>query len=251
MIRSKTRYDVHSPFIYNFITEVLEDARHYYAFDEIEYLRDQLLNDATFIHVEDKGAGSHKTKRAERQVKEIAATSLSTQKFGELLFRMVNHFQSTNILELGTSLGISALYLAKGNVSGHVTTIEGSEQIGARAKSLLTASGQQNITLIVDEFSHAIETAFSKVNDRFDLIYIDGNHQLEPTIHYFEYLLKHHSLPETIFIFDDIHWSRGMESAWRHVQNHAQVTCTVDLFFKGIAFTHHGFHAKQQLSLKY
>ena len=40
----------------------------------------------------------------------------------------------------------------------------------------------------------------------------------------------------TIFIFDDIHWSEGMESAWEYIKAHEKTTLTIDLFFIGIVF---------------
>lgn len=251
LITSNTKYDVHSPFVFNFINEVLKDARHFYAFDEIEFLRDRLLNDVRIIHVEDKGAGSRTMKDSGRQVKQIAATSLTNTKFGELLFRIANYFQPAHMLELGTSLGISGLYLAKGNPSGRLLTIEGSPEVAKVAEEIFKMAGRGNIKLVTDEFSHALKNQLVPKSDMFELIYIDGNHREEPTLHYFEYLLRHHSNEDTIFIFDDIHWSKGMESAWEHIKEHKEVTLTIDLFFKGIVFLRKDFHQQQHMVIKF
>jgi len=40
----------------------------------------------------------------------------------------------------------------------------------------------------------------------------------------------------TIFIFDDIHWSDGMENAWKYIKANTRTTLTIDLFFVGIVF---------------
>lgn len=250
LIRSKTKYDIHSPFIYQFITDVLEDARHFYAFDEIEYAREILLQDETIIEVIDQGAGSRKLKSPGRKISDIATTSLTTGKFGELLFRMVNYYQLKNILELGTSLGISALYFAKANPDVHVTTIEGSPAIAERARQVFKTLGQDQIHLINAEFSAGLEQ-LENGNDKFDLIYIDGNHQKQPTLDYFYRLKENHATTDTIFIFDDIHWSGEMEAAWKIIQNDTAVTATIDLFFKGLVFMNTGLHAKQHISFKY
>ncbi|HHM20703.1 MAG TPA: SAM-dependent methyltransferase, partial [Bacteroidetes bacterium] len=63
---AKTKYDVHSPFVYEFVREVLEDDRWYYAFDEIENLRAYMLNDQRTIRIKDRGAGSQVEKKKVR-----------------------------------------------------------------------------------------------------------------------------------------------------------------------------------------
>ncbi len=250
LIRSKTKYDIHSPFIYQFITDILEDARHFYAFDEIEYAREILLHDESIIQVVDQGAGSRKLKSPGRKISDIATTSLTNKKFGELLFRLVNYYQLNQILELGTSLGISALYLAKANPQAKLTTIEGSPAIAEKAQQIFSSFEAENIRLINLEFSKALDMLDNSPST-FDLVYIDGNHQMQPTLDYFYRIKEKHASPSTIFIFDDIHWSSDMEAAWKTIQNDASVTATIDLFFKGLAFLNTGLHAKQHISYKY
>jgi len=251
LIKSKTKYDIHSPFVFNFIRDVLADKRHYYAFDEIDFIRQELLHDNTVLHVSDMGAGSKRLRSSERTVSQIAKNSLTDHKFGELLFRIAAYFNSTAVLELGTSLGISTLYFAKARPDAAVTTVEGSPEIATFARQVFTRSGAGNISLITGEFSHVLETNLVPGKNIFDLIYIDGNHKKEPTLAYFNTLLKGHSGPETVFIFDDIHWSREMEEAWQLIRGHEAVTCTIDLFFKGIVFIDHRFHSPHHFTLKY
>ena len=68
-----------------------------------------------------------------------------------------------------------------------------------------------------------------------DLAFIDGNHLEVPTITYFKECL-HYANNDTLFIFDDIHWSQGMENAWENIKKHPKTTVTIDLFFVGIVF---------------
>jgi predicted O-methyltransferase YrrM len=86
--------------------------------------------------------------------------------------------------------------------------------------------------------------------DRVDLAYIDGNHRLHPTLQYFEQLLQKKT-PDSIFIFDDIHWSAGMEEAWRTICQHPAVTCSIDLFFLGFVFFRPEFKAKQHFCIRF
>ena len=46
----------------------------------------------------------------------------------------------------------------------------------------------------------------------------------------------------SVWIFDDIHWSQEMENAWLTIKNHPKVTVTIDTFQWGIVF----FRAEQE-----
>jgi predicted O-methyltransferase YrrM len=85
---------------------------------------------------------------------------------------------------------------------------------------------------------------------QIDFVFIDGNHRLEPTLRYFEMLLKH-ATPNTILVFDDIHWSQEMELAWKSIQENSSVTCTVDLFFLGLVFLRKDFKVKQHFTIRF
>ncbi len=83
-----------------------------------------------------------------------------------------------------------------------------------------------------------------------DLAYIDGNHRKTPTLSYFRQF-QQRSTDNSIFIFDDIHWSEGMEEAWKEIQQHPAVTLTVDLFFIGLVFFRKDFKAKQHFVIRF
>ena len=86
--------------------------------------------------------------------------------------------------------------------------------------------------------------------EKINLAFIDGNHRKEPTLHYFSELLKK-STNDSIFIFDDIHWSSEMEEAWNLIQQHDSVTLTVDLFFIGLVFFSTDFKVKQHFTIRF
>ena len=93
---------------------------------------------------------------------------------------------------------------------------------------------KQNIQLLIGDFSKTLPVALDKIG-RLDYAYIDGNHQKTPTLAYFEQCLEY-SHSDTIFVFDDIHWSAEMESAWNEIKEHPKVTLTIDLFYMGLIF---------------
>jgi predicted O-methyltransferase YrrM len=227
-------HGIHSPFVFDFITSVLNDRRTFYAYQELENARTSLLGDMRVLTIEDFGAGSAVHKSNRRKVADIARSSLKPKKFSQLLFRLANYYQPSTVLELGTSLGISTGYLAAGNLKSRVFTFEGAHQVADVARQVFSGLAVENIEVIEGNFDETLQPVLEKIA-RLDLAFIDGNHMEKPTIRYFEQLLaKAHDA--SIFIFDDIHWSKGMEKAWTHIQQHPAVTLTIDLFFIGLVF---------------
>jgi predicted O-methyltransferase YrrM len=235
-------HGVHSPFVFEFITKVLNDTRQFYAYNNIEDIRNDLLLDKRTLTIEDYGAGSNITKSNERAVSDIARSVLKPRKFAQLLFRIVDYYHLGNIVELGTSLGITTSYLASGNALGKVYTFEGARQIANVARDNFRQLTLNNIEVVEGNFDETLPLKLRDINS-IDLAFIDGNHRKAPTLSYFHQLLsKAH--PNSIFVFDDIHWSKEMEEAWRQIQQHSAVTLTIDLFFIGIVF----FRAEQKVS---
>lgn len=244
--KAKTKYDIHSPFVFDLVTKVIHDKRPRPAYAEIEKLRGELLKDETIIHIKDLGAGSQKNNSSQRKVKEICRNAAKNKKYAQLLYRLAEHFQPSLIIELGTSLGISTLYLAKAVPFATVITLEGCPETAAIAKKNFDKSGHGNIELVVDNFDQSLPQILTNHKQQTTnpvvspaepnkLFFLDGNHRKEPTLRYFEQCLSV-SNNESIFIFDDIHWSGEMEKAWHTIKKHPSVTVTIDLFQLGIVF---------------
>jgi len=241
---------VHSPFVFEFITEVLNDDRCYYCFDTIEQIRENLKLNNTELLLEDYGAGSRVHASYSRKIADIASSSLKPKKFAQLLLRMVNFYQPQNILELGTSLGITTAYLASANTNVAVTTMEGAKAVAAAAKENFKVLQLGNIKLVEGNFDETLESTISSQTALIDFAFIDGNHRKEPTINYFEQLILKTS-ERSILVFDDIHWSKEMEAAWAHIKTHASVTLTIDLFYIGIVFFRKEQKVKQHFSIRF
>nr|AIA18425.1 Methyltransferase domain protein [uncultured bacterium] len=220
--------------MFDFITNVLNDGRHFYSYDTIENIRQRLCQDNEILTIEDYGAGSVVSKTNQRKVSSIAKSALKPRKFGQLMFRIVNYYKTTAMIELGTSLGITSSYLASANVNGHVYTFEGAKQVAEIAKQNFNKLSLYNITVIEGDFDETLQKHL-KLLKQVDLAFVDGNHRKEPTLNYFHQLLEKAD-EYSIFIFDDIHWSKGMEEAWAEIQQHPAVTLTIDLFFIGLVF---------------
>lgn len=242
-------HGVHSPFVFDFIKFVKNDTKKYNCYTEIEKLRKELLANRNFIDVEDFGAGSSVIKTNRRAVYKMAQSSLKPKRFAQLLFRIVQYYKPQTIIELGTSFGITSAYLAAGNPSATLYTMEGSSAVAEIASKNFNSLGLTNVKLVEGDFGKTLQPLLSSLNN-IDLAFVDGNHKKEPTLKYFEQLLEK-SGENSILIFDDIHWSREMEEAWAIIQQQEAVTLTIDLFFIGIVFLRKDFKVKQHFSIRF
>ncbi|MEO7308046.1 MAG: class I SAM-dependent methyltransferase [Ferruginibacter sp.] len=242
-------HGVHSPFVFDFIKNVLRDKRKYEYYQVIEKGRQQLLKQKGSIEVQDLGAGSSVIKTNKRVVADIAKSSLKPAKYARLLYRIVKYYKPVTILELGTSFGITTSYLAAANPDGKVYTIEGSPAIADIARRTFSRVGLSNVELSEGNFDHVLPEFLTKAG-KIGLAFIDGNHRKEPTLAYFAQLLNN-STPSSILVFDDIHWSDDMEQAWDIIQQHPAVTLSIDLFFIGIVFFNADINHKQHFTIRF
>jgi predicted O-methyltransferase YrrM len=230
----QTRHDIHSPFVFDLLTWVIEDTTPFYKFTAIESLRAQLLLSNKILSITDFGVGSSVNNSRRRSVASIAKHSLKPAKYAQLLFRLVRHFKPDTILELGTSLGITSLYLAAPRSSAKVHTLEGCPETAAIAKSNFERLKANNIHIVTGAFSGTLPKTLSSIPS-LDFVFFDGNHQKQATLDYFSQCLPYAN-NDSVFVFDDIYWSAGMQEAWEVVKQHPQITVTIDLYAIGIAF---------------
>lgn len=197
----------------------------------IDLIQD-LKQDKTQIKITDLGAGSKQSKSNLRTVKSIVKNASIPPKFGRLLNTLVSEFKCENVLELGTSLGIGTAYLALNNKQTNIYSIEGCPKISQLAQVNVKKLKISNCYFFVGEFSSQFNSVLSQVNT-LDLVYIDGNHTYEATMQYFDFFTSKLS-KNAILVFDDIHWSKGMEKAWENIIGHSASKLTIDLFRMGI-----------------
>ena len=242
-------HGIHSPFVFHFIKKILNDKQAYPAYDKVERLRRNLVSNQSVINVTDFGAGSAVDTSNKRSIASLARNVAKPAKFGQLLYRIVNHYQPKHILELGTSLGITTSYLSLANPDSQIVTLEGAEEVAKVAAENFKKLNLENIEQVNGNFDETLQSVLDRMSS-IDLAFIDGNHRKEPTIQYFLQLLPRVS-NNTILIFDDIHWSRGMEEAWNDIRGHKDVRYSIDLFFIGILFFREEFKEKQDFVIRF
>lgn len=238
LFKSTNQHGVHSPFVFNFVTKCLYAKEIYEPYKKIKAYRNDLLNNLDTIDINDFGSGSRVFKSNQRSIKAIVKNSGTPYSRAKLLFRMSKYFEPKKTLELGTSLGIATYAMAIGHPKNKVISIEGCPNISNYARQALNAFEIDNVNVITGTFENILPKL---KEDYFDLIFFDGHHNKEATIHYFETLIpKAHN--DTVFIFDDIYWSKGMQEAWKFIKAHEAVTVTIDCFYLGFVF----FRKEQQ-----
>jgi len=242
-------HGVHSPFVFDFIQNVLNDKRQFDCFRSIEGVRSDLKNNKAEISVPDFGAGSRMQLNNKRKIAAIANSSLKPKKYSQLLFRIVHYYKPQTILELGTSLGITTSYMAFANPAANIITMEGAPEVAATAQKIFNSLHLSNIQIIKGNFDETLSIAVNQLSV-VNFAFIDGNHRKQPTLNYFHQLIDI-AEQSTIFIFDDIHWSEEMEAAWNEIKQHPSVTLTIDLFFIGIVFFRTEQKIKQHFTMRF
>lgn len=224
-----TKHGVHSPFVFDLITKTLpSDATDFTTF-AAEKWREECLANQKSIDVKDYGTG----KSGPRTIAAIARRAAKSPKAGRLLYRIVKRFQPKTILELGTSLGISGMYMRAGSQDAKLVTIEGCPETAAVAKEGFAKHNLQ-ADVRIGEFNVMLANVLEELKS-VDLVYIDGNHRRQPTLNYFN-LIRKYSNNDTVFIFDDIHWSLEMEEAWKTIIADPEVHVSCDVFHFGLVF---------------
>jgi predicted O-methyltransferase YrrM len=241
-------HGIHSPFVFDFITRVLNDRQNYPAYAPIEELRRTLRRDPTLLEIEDMGAGSVHTAKKTRSIAAIARHAAKPPKLGQLLYRVARHYSPSTILELGTSLGLSTAYLAAGAPQARLWTIEGAPAIADKARANLSHLGKTP-GIVTGNFDTVLPALIGQISP-VELAFIDGNHRYEPTVRYFDTIFRH-AAPAAALIFDDIHWSAEMETAWNTICNDPRVYLTIDLFFIGLVFLRDEFKVKQDFIIRH
>ncbi|AWI27230.1 O-methyltransferase [Flavobacterium pallidum] len=232
--KSTNEHGVHSPFVFSLVTKCFYCGKHDVEYGILREFRKSLVNNHQIIDVTDFGVGSKVFRSDQRTIAAIAKNAGISAKRAELLFRISKYFQPKNILEIGSSIGLATSALAAASPHAKITTLEGCPETAAVAKKQFEKFGFRNIDVLIGEFEDSF-ASLQSVRPNWDLVYFDGNHTSEATLQYFDILLPTVT-NNSVWIFDDIHWSADMESAWEMIKEHPKVTVSIDTFQWGIVF---------------
>ena len=102
----------------------------------------------------------------------------------------------------------------------------------AVAKRIHEALGLTRIDYVSGLFSDTLSETLQRLGP-IDLAFIDGHHQYQPTLDYFQAILPF-ATDDCVFVFDDIRWSDGMERAWSELQRDDRFGLVVDVGSVGV-----------------
>ncbi len=233
-LQADTISKVHSPFAYKILSYILDEERTYYDFRYIEEIRSLALENNRELNLVDFGAGSTALKEKQRKISKIAEVAASSPKQCRELFRLVQYTKPSFSIELGTSLGISTAYIAKGYTGGKVVSFEGDPSLSKIAKLNLKSLQVKNVEIRTGSFEETLPIFLGEVKS-LDFIFMDGHHTYDATIRYFG-LLKSKLHDGAVLVVDDIYWSMDMLKAWKEIIQDPLVTLSINLFYYGIIF---------------
>ncbi len=235
---SHNRHGIHSPFIYEFNEQVLNYRPGPEELAIVNSYRKFLKANLLKLKVEDLGSGSYKIKTDLRAVKDIYQTAGTNRRMGEVLYRIIKYYNHRNILELGSCLGMGTAYMQAAietREGAQIHTIEGSHALASFTKgNFRNYFPDHSVNFIEGNFDKVLPELLQSI-PTIGLALIDGNHTYMATISYFNLLLEKIN-QDSILIFDDIYWSKGMKQAWNEIRLHPRVSCSVDVFRWGIVF---------------
>lgn len=250
IFKSKSKYVIHSPYAYKLINDVFLDNSTNADLKILDASRKQLFKRSNLIETTDLGSGAGKKPYITiiNPLGKIAQQRSLDKKSLHLLYKLTKNFKPTNILEFGTSAGISASYIGKANPFKKFVSMEGCAVLASHAKNYFDSLDLSKIELKVGNFDDILDKTLAGF-EQLDMVFVDGNHRQQQTLNYFRKCLTKTN-EDSIFIFDDIHWSSEMEKAWEEIKKHEKVSVSIDLYKMGILFFRKGI-ARQDFVIRY
>lgn len=197
-IRHHRGHGIHSPFVFNLVTKVIEEKTPYYKYEDVK-------EHISLCH------NNH----------------YKTNKYNRLSFRLVNYFGARHILEIGTEKGVNTLYLTAPYHDSECTVIEPSGE-KYKAAQLLYKGWDRNIKLVADNI-------LPKLTQKMDCIYININKDnilIDNIIEYIPNLVDE----KTFIIVKGIRTNRRSKALWKDIAGMESRTAMLDLFNIGILF---------------
>lgn len=241
-VRYRRGFGVHSPFVFNLITKVIEEKCPYYSFYDIELVRKQLLFREQRITYPDR---QQKGVLKQRTLGEIVAREGIRPKHGALLFRLTNYFKAKSILQLGPVTGLSTLYLTSYAKGLRCIALENVPAFVPIARQTFEKAASNPIDLRVGGYMDLLPAAL-RDSGKLDFIYFNTLYEQQQNAALFELCLKYvHE--DTVFVFEGIKSSRQMRAFWQEVCACPDVTVTIDLYSLGLAFFNKKLHKRDYI----
>ena len=217
-------FGVHSPFVYDLITNVIEETCGYYAYYDISLVRLQLLQNEQFIQYRGKRTT---VKRALKQY------GISTKE-GEFLFRIANHYKPRTILSVGSSMGFAPLYLTRYDSTVQCVTLECEQDLADITTHFLNKEKNPALSIKTGAYHALLPKSIEQIQ-RIDCVFIGkdvGVYDWDTTFEQCKSFIH----DATFFVLAGIRSSTEKQNYWMQFRQHPSVTVAIDLFDLGLLF---------------
>ena len=232
LLKSSNQHGIHSPFVYDLITKCFYDKTPFSAYHNLKALRNKLIYNQDLVKIKHYSEASKVFQSNHQKISTIVKCEGSSYKKQKQLYRITNYFKPKNVLELGTSVGLGSAAMAIASNNSIIKTVEVNKNISDIAKKVFKSYQLKNIQIDTSSF----KDFFKKSNyENLDLVYLDGTCDKESTIENFNSLLKH-SHNESVFIINNIYWSKEMTEAWNIIKKQKEITVSIDTYYLGFLF---------------
>lgn len=239
ILRRRKGFGVHSPFVYNLITKVIEEKCSYYCFYDIELVRRQLYYRETFFPWIDRRREKQPAKLA---IGEIVRREAVGKKQGALLFRLANYFKPKHILQVGGSVGLSTLYLTAYSPDVACVVLENMPSLAAVAREVWKKGARVPIDLRVGPYNTLLSAALQQM-ERLDFVFFNRLEASDDREALVDACIEK-ACSETVIVMSGIQANPTMRAFWRSVCARPEVTVTLDLYTMGIVLFNRKLHKR-------
>ena len=232
MLKSKNQHGIHSPFVYDLVTKCFYDSKKQGAYKTLRAYRNKTIQHKKIIPITDFGSNYRVFKSKERKISTVTKNAKITLKKQKLLYRVISYFKPDTILELGTSIGLGTIAMSITNPSSKLITMEECPNTSKLAQHYFNEFGLKNIYLKNSTFEDFFKI---KSSIKYDIVFINENHNKEDIINYFN-ILSNKINNDSILIFDGIYWNIKMTEAWNQIKGNSKVTLSIDTYYWGFIF---------------
>jgi len=213
-LRYRKGHGVHSPFVYNLITKVIEEKLPYCAFEKIK----KIIPEPTSKKI---GIKTFSTKR------------VKTHKFGSLLFRLINFFKCNVVIQIGSPEITTSLYMASARSECKCIVLDEDKVICSKIKELSGDTELDNLEIKCGNYPEQLNKIFSQ-EKKVDLVFINiPKHDNCRDI--FSKCISN-AEENCIFVINGIRKNQNMRRLWKEIIQNPQITITIDLYTSGIFF---------------
>lgn len=239
-------FGIHSPFVFDVVTRVFRNKIDPDIVCRIENIRKRMLSDNSKVKVTDYGTGGNRNSL--RSLSEIVRKSSLPKKYCRIIASLAGEYGKGSIVEFGTSLGISTLYLSFGSPSSTIHTAEGCPELAGYASENFRMAERENIRVYnkkFDDFTEDVEKEGLKPG----MVFIDGDHRPESLLLYYNRIRKC-CREDGVIVIDDIHADSGMSGAWDKIKRMEKGNVTIDINRMGLVFLRGGI-AGRDYTIRY